>query len=59
MGDHYSKQKIDNYVFPDCEVIQELKKNVYKTCKCTEKQLCLKCPYTIQQCPGCYLCDWD
>ena len=43
----------------DCEVIQELKKNVVKTCKCMDGQLCIKCPYTNQQCLGCWLCDMD
>jgi hypothetical protein len=59
MGLCYSKQKVKNYIFPDCEVIQELKKNVVKTCDCMDGQLCMKCPYTNQQCLGCYLCDMD
>ena len=65
MGQKCSKKESIHYeifgphVDIDCFVINDLKENTIKTCRCSGNQLCLKCPYSGQKCLGCGLCDWD
>ena len=54
-----SVKVLDPYYDIDCLVISDLKKNLVKTCGCSTKELCSRCPYKNQQCRGCGLCDLD